>query len=102
MRVEVRVEGGFAWFPGLNAPRVVETAKLPLHEARRVRRLVRAVDFFSQPAQIGMESCQPDCQTVTITVCDGDREHTVQAAEPALDAGLYALVEAVLGLAGAD
>jgi len=96
MQIRLLIQGGFAYFPGLSAPYVVDTTDLSAAEAERLRRLIRRVGFFDLPERIGFKECAVDCQRYLITVRDARRQHTVEAVEPLDDPGLFALVEGIL------
>ena len=94
MRVEFRTEGGFAYFPGLNADRIIDTESLPERQRKRLVRLIRRAHFFDLPEAVGVpQRCKHDCHRFTITVVEKDREHTVRTAEPVEDPRLSTLVQ---------
>jgi hypothetical protein len=94
MRVQFKIEGGLAYFPGLSKPRVIDTAELPAAEADRLRRLVDAADLFQQPAAArALPKGAADYRQYTITVEDGRRRRTIQLADPITNPDLEALVE---------
>lgn len=93
MRVQFKTEGGIAHFPGLSRPVLIDSAALSAEDAEELRRLVEAARFFEQPASA---SAPPrgaaDYRRHTISVDTGERQHTVQVAEPVADAGLRNLI----------
>ncbi|HEU5102749.1 MAG TPA: protealysin inhibitor emfourin [Roseiflexaceae bacterium] len=94
MRVELLTEGGFAVFPGLNKPIIVDSADLPPAEARRLKQLVSDARFFDLPAgPRALPKGAADMRKHTVTVEDAGRSHTVRLTEPIEDANLQALIE---------
>lgn len=93
MQITLRTEGGLAAFPGLNRPITVDSAELPAPEATELVRLVEQAKFFDRPA---VASALPpgaaDYREYTITVQDGDRQHTIRLADPVQDSDLQALL----------
>jgi hypothetical protein len=93
MRVEFKIEGGLASFPGLSKPRVIDSADLSTAEAERLRRLVDAAGIFELPASgRALPKGAADYRQYTITVEDG-RRRTVRLADPIDNPDLEALVE---------
>ncbi len=97
MIVTVQVDGGFAFFPKLNAPKTVDTERLPAEEKNRIETLVKEAhvwdisEVLSEPPRHAA-----DVQTFVVTVRDGDRVREVRAAEPVTDAGLASLLDFLL------
>lgn len=93
MRIELKREGGLAFFPGLTKPRSVDLETLPPDTAEAIRRGVQEARFFEQPAAVGTASRGADRTRYTVTIEDGGRKHTVQFLEPVEEPNLRALVE---------
>jgi hypothetical protein len=94
MRVELQIDGGMAYFPGLSRPVVVNSADLPKAQARRLERLVENARFFDLPAASrALPKGAADMRRYTITVEDGRRRHTVRLNDPIEDADMLALIE---------
>lgn len=95
MLVKMKLEGGFAYLPGINnCVKTVDTDDLPKPQAQTLRRLVRSAHFFDLPKQVGTTPARAaDSHRYTITVEDDDRVHTVKAAEPVEDLKLSLLVD---------
>ncbi|NMO13396.1 hypothetical protein HPC49_19020 [Pyxidicoccus fallax] len=94
MRIELKREGGVAFFPGLNRPRGLDLASLPPETAEALQRAVREARFFEQPATVGTAARGADRIRYTITVeDDGGRRHSVQLLEPVEEPHLRALLE---------
>ena len=94
MHVQVSIEGGFAYFPGLAKPIHLDTETLPAQDAEELRRLVAAAHFFSLSESIGQQPARgaADYRRYTIMVDDGSAYHTVQVADPVSDPHLEALI----------
>jgi hypothetical protein len=94
MRVELKIEGGLAYFPGLNKPRVIDSADLSAAETNRLRQLVDAAGIFEQPTgDRALPKGAADYRQYIITVEDGRRRRTVRLADPIANTELEALVE---------
>ncbi len=50
MRIELRIEGGFGFFPGLAQPFALDTEQLPPEEAARLARLLERAQVLVRPA----------------------------------------------------
>lgn len=99
MRVELKTEGGIAYFPGLSKPLVVDSAELESAAAAELERLVREAGFFDLPAKVGSPTSggapargAADLRTYTLIVRDGRRRHTVRLTDPVGDENLAALI----------
>jgi hypothetical protein len=92
MRIQVKRDGGFGYFPGLDAPTFLDTATLSPKEAQALEAAVREARFTADaPAPPGAA----DMRSVTITV-EGDGEpRSVTVTDPPEDPGLRAIVERV-------
>jgi hypothetical protein len=94
MRIELKREGGLAFFPGLARPKSLETGALPPETAEAIQRGVRDARFFEQPASVGTAARGSADQTrYTVTIEDEGRRHTVQLLEPVEEPHLRALLE---------
>jgi len=94
--LEIRLEsdGGFAYFPGLDQPVTVDTAKLAAEEAVLLESLVSTADFFEKPAELNApKPGAADYRRYSIAVQDGERSHTVIVVEPVHDAAIKALID---------
>ncbi len=93
MRVQFQMEGGIAYFPGLNKPITIDCDQLPRQEADELKRLVNAAHFFTLSAVIGSPaSGAADYRQYTITIEDAGKQHTVHVTDPIEDPQLQALV----------
>ncbi|UOQ69641.1 protealysin inhibitor emfourin [Hymenobacter volaticus] len=93
MKIDFKMEGGFAFLPALNKPVTIDTTQLAPHVAKQLEFLVRESRFFNQPAQTRTAAKgAADYQTYTLTIEDGPRAHTIQLTDPIADANLQGLV----------
>ena len=93
MRIQYKMEGGIAYFPGLSKPIMINSDELPRQESDELKRLVNATSFFDLPAVIG--SPPPgaaDYRQYTITIEDNGKQHTVRLTDPVVDPNLQALL----------
>ncbi|GHO86499.1 protealysin inhibitor emfourin [Dictyobacter formicarum] len=95
MRIQVRIEGGFAQLPGLSTPRTLDSATLSAQNANEMRQLVQAANFFELPAVQDKPARGADYRTYHITVEDNGRSHTLQVSDPIRDPQLQALLSFV-------
>lgn len=93
MRIQFKMEGGLAYFPGLSQPVTIDTDRLFEEEARELARLVYAARFFELPGEAGSpQRGGADYRRYTITIEDGGQEHTVQLVDPVTEPHLQALL----------
>ncbi len=93
MRIQFKMEGGIAYFPGLSKPITIDTNELPEQEADELKRLVNATRFFDLPAVIGSPAPgAADYRQYTITIEDNGKQHTVRLTDPIVDPNLQALL----------
>ncbi len=95
MRISYRETGGMAFFPGLNKPRTVEVEALPAADQQELRQLVEASRFFALPQSREPASSPRGAQHYTLTVSEGEREHTVCLPAPVQAGPLQGLVQCV-------
>ncbi|MCY1031004.1 hypothetical protein OV207_06020 [Corallococcus sp. BB11-1] len=93
MRIEIKREGGLAFIPGLNKPRLLDLAALPPAQADAIARSVHAASFFEQPGRVGTLTKGADQTRYTVTIEDGGRRHSVQLVEPVQEPHLRALLD---------
>ena len=92
MKIDFRVDGGLATFPGLAMPVTIHCDALPPQEKERLRTLVHRADFFTRPQQSDSRPAFPDARAYTIAIDDGPRCRTVTVREPIDDPALRDLV----------
>jgi hypothetical protein len=91
MRIDFRMDGGLASFPGLARPVSIACEALPPAQAARLRALVDRADFSSLPRK-PHNAAAPDARAYTIAVDDGGTCRTVTVTEPIADDALRELV----------
>jgi hypothetical protein len=93
MRIQFKMEGGIASFPGLSKPITIDSDQLPQQESDELKRLVNATHFFNLPAVIGSPAPgSADYFLYTITMQDDGKQHTVRLTDPIEDPNLRALL----------
>lgn len=98
MRIEFQQEGGFAAFPGLSRPFVVESKTLDADQNRNLRTLLADSDFFQLPAKAAPSPGAADLRRYTITVVDGRRRHTAQFTDPIENQRVQDLIDFLNGM----
>ena len=91
MRIDFRMDGGLAAFPGLAKPVSIACDALPPAQAARLRSLVERADFFALSRK-PHKAVAPDARAYTIAIDDGGKCRTVTVAEPIADDALRDLV----------
>jgi hypothetical protein len=91
MRIDFRMDGGLAAFPGLAKPVSIACEALPPVQAARLRALVERAGFFSLSSEPST-AVAPDARAYTIGVDDAGRCRTVTVTEPIADDALRDLV----------
>lgn len=66
--------------------------EIPESEAQFLQRLIDEADFFNIPKDLAMRST-PDEFLYTITVTEGDKEHTVRTTDTTMPTSLLPLVK---------
>lgn len=93
MKIDFKMDGGFAFLPALSQPISIDTAQVDPQVAAQLESWVREARFFDQPAQTGTAAKgAADHRIYTLTVEDGPRAHTIQLTDPIADASLQRLV----------
>ena len=93
MRIQFKMEGGIAYFPGLSKPITIDSDELPKQESDELKRLVNATRFFDLPTVTGSPSPgASDYRQYTITIEDDGKQHTVHLTDPIQDPNLQALL----------
>jgi hypothetical protein len=93
MRIQFKMEGGIAYFPGLSKPITIDSDTLPKQESDELKRLVNATHFFALPAVMGSPSPgAADYRQYTITIQDEGKQHTVHVTDLIEDPNLQALL----------
>ena len=94
MKIDFRMEGGLAAFPGLSVPVTIQCDALPATEKERIQALVRRAGFFGLPPH-DLGAPMPDARAYTIAVDDGARCKTVTVREPIANPALRDLIDAL-------
>ncbi len=93
MRIQLKMEGGIASFPGLNKPITIDSDQLPEQESDELKRLVNVTRFFDLPPVMGSPSPgAADYRQYTITLQDEGKQHTVHVTDLIEDPNLQALL----------
>ncbi|CRM44988.1 protealysin inhibitor emfourin [Pseudomonas sp. 52 E 6] len=95
MQISIKENGGPAFFPGLAQPRTVKLDALPEQDQQELRQLIAASDFFQLPQSTVPESGKLGQVHYTLTVTEGQREHTVCVLAPVKSQALDGLVQCV-------
>jgi hypothetical protein len=101
MRIEFRMDGGIAAFPGLSKPISIDCDALPPAETARLRALVERAGILSRGRKKGAPQ-SPDARSYTIGVDDGGQCRTLTVTEPIADDALRDLVTALRAHADAQ
>jgi hypothetical protein len=93
MRIELNIDGGLAYFPGLSKPVTIDSNALAPQEADKLKQLVDLAKFFDLPPVMNAPAPgAADYHRYTITVDDDGKHHTVQLFDPIEDPNLQALL----------
>jgi UTP-glucose-1-phosphate uridylyltransferase len=93
MRLQFKMEGGIAYFPGRSSPITIDSDQLPKQESDELKRLVNATRFFALPTVMGAPSPgAADYRQYTITIEDEGKQHTVHVTDLIEDPNLQALL----------
>ena len=95
MKISIKENGGPAFFPGLATPRTVELNTLPEPDQQELRQLIEASNFFQLPQSTTPEPGNPGQVHYTLTVKEGQQEHTVCVLAPVKSQALDGLVQCV-------
>jgi hypothetical protein len=93
MRIQFKMEGGIASFPGLSKPITIDSDQLPKQESDELKQLINATHFFDLPIVVGLPSPgSADYIQYTITIQDEGKQHTVHLTDLIEDPNLQALL----------
>jgi hypothetical protein len=90
MRILFERTGGFA---GLKLKAALEAEALPPQQARRLRQLLEASQFFKLPLRLEAPVSRPDRFQYRLTVENKNCIHTVQASEDAVPPEMRPLLD---------
>jgi len=95
MRVELTIDGGFAWIPGLAKPIVLDGARLAGSDLAELRRLCQAALAARNLHPAAQLAALPDARRYQLTIdIDGER-HDVTAADPVSQPAVAELIDFV-------
>ncbi len=93
MHITFKMDGGLAYFPGLNRPVTFDVDRLPQDQADALRQQVSSAGFFDLPSQVGTpRQGAADYRQYTLTISEGDRHHTVRCFDPVAGPALQTLL----------
>lgn len=81
--MQFQMSGGFAYLPGLAAPKIFDVEALDEQTRDTVTALIRDADFFNLSSDTAPSPGAADHYTYRITVEDHGRHHTVSVSDPA-------------------
>jgi hypothetical protein len=93
VRIEFKMEGGIAHFPGLTRPVSINTDRLPEDARVELENLVKETRFFELPSSPGPRLKKgADYYRYRITIEAGGQSHTLNLADPVENPNLQRLV----------
>jgi hypothetical protein len=95
MRVELSIEGGFAYFPGLAQPIVVEATQLSAADATELRRLCGAALAAGGKARMSPLASFPDARRYQLAIDVDGVTHELTVADPISPQAVADLIEFV-------
>ena len=82
LRVTLRIDGGFAYMPGLGRPIALNAAQLGDEHAAQLQRLCESACAVAPKRKAGRAAAVPDGRRYRLTVDLGDSRREVTAADP--------------------
>jgi hypothetical protein len=92
MRIELAIDGGFAYFPGLAKAVVVDAAQLSAADAAHLTRLVAAALAVTERSLAAQPSAMPDARRYRLTIETAGAQRMLAAADPIDEPALEALI----------
>ncbi|MDX2161552.1 MAG: protealysin inhibitor emfourin [bacterium] len=93
LKIVLKRSGGIAYLPGLNRPIEIDTQTLPHAEAAELQTLVEKAKVFSLPRQVNSAGDgSADHFRYSLTVQNGQRQHSIRFVDPIDNEPLRALV----------
>ena len=96
MRIEQTMDGGFAHFPGLAKPIVVDSTRLPAAAAAELQRLCGAALATEVPGASPPATAPPatlyDARSYHLTIAMNGVKHELDAADPVSQPAVAALI----------
>jgi len=95
MRVELTTEGGFATFPGLAKPIVLDAAELSADDNMELEKLAAAARDENLPYQSSRAAPVPDGRRYRISIRHENASYVLEAADPMVPPAFGALMDFV-------
>ena len=95
MRVELSIDGGFAYIPGVAKSIVVDAARLAPTDATHLARLCGAALAVTPRTPSAPPSTMPDARRYRLTIRTAGAPRILAAADPVDEPALEALIEFV-------
>lgn len=93
MRIEFKMEGGIAYFPGLSKPVSFDADQLPENARAELENLVKETNFFELPdSPVPPRKKGADYYQYRITIEAAGQRNTLHLADPVENPGLQKLV----------
>ena len=92
MQVELFIDGGVGFFPGLARPIVLDEQNLPADERQELSRLVSAARAEPAAARAAPSAAVPDGRTYRVRIVSADGTTELQSADPAVPPSFAALM----------
>jgi hypothetical protein len=93
LRIDFRIDGGIAAFPGLAKPVSIDCDALPPREHAELRELIARAGLLAPAKRSERKPALPDARAYTIAIDDGAQCRTVTVHEPIADPALRELIE---------
>ncbi len=95
MRVELRIDGGLAYFPGLARPVMLDGARLSAADQAELARLCRAALADPGPESAARAEALPDARRYRLAIDIDGETHALAAADPVAQPAVAALIDFV-------
>jgi hypothetical protein len=95
MRVELTIDGGFAYIPGRVRPIAVEGARLVAGDAALLRLLCQTTLAATRRHAIAQPAVMPDARRYRLTIEIDGQTHELTAADPVSEPEIAALIDFV-------
>ncbi len=94
MKIEFKMDGGPAYFPGLSKPLLIDTDALSeAQDKEELESLVQSANFFGAPSAVATSAPgRPDHRQYTITIENAGEKRTVQLTDREGDPQLRDLI----------
>jgi len=95
VRVELSIDGGFAYMPGLARPIIADATQLPAEDAAQLRRLCEAALAAGRQGGASPALPIPDGRRYRLTIEFGAVRRELTAADPVIEPEVAALIRFV-------